>query len=375
MNLTAVAIADLIAFLLILAMLYSSRVKRSEPKIEFKIFSVISKLAAMACIVDFLMFYADGREGFLFKFLNLFGNTYCFITNPLFTLGWCLYIEFRLYNSMTRIKRMYRYIAIPAILMVVISLINLFIPIIFYIDDNNIYHRLPFSYAFYIVEFGYIIYSIYIVRQYEARYGKLRFFPVFVMLGPALTGCVIQAAFYGVSTIWVALAVGLTAIYMAMQNEFSYTDTLTGLYNRAYLDYLMETYSKDSENRLGGIMIDVDYFKEINDTYGHHIGDEALKDVARIIRLAKPDKAQAVRFAGDEFIILLKKSTDESLRKVKKSIQDEVKLFNENEGKQYTLSLSVGATLYDYEKDDSDSFFKKMDDNMYEEKKLKHSER
>ena len=53
-------------------------------------------------------------------------------------------------------------------------------------------------------------------------------------------------------------------------------------------------------------MVDVDYFKEINDTYGHHVGDEALIDVARILLFGKPDKAIAMRFAGDEFILLLK---------------------------------------------------------------------
>lgn len=375
MNLIAIAIADLIGFGLIMAMLYSSRVRRSEPRFEFKIFTAISMMSAAACIVDFLTFFSDGKAGAFFRFVNLFGSTYCFITNPVFTLGWCIYIEFRLYNSMARAKRIYRIVAIPATTMVVITLINLVFPIIFYIDQENVYHRLPFSYVFYVVEFGYIVYSIYIVRKYESRYGKLRFFPVYVMIGPAFTGCVIQAMFYGVSTIWVALSVGLTAIYMAMQNEFSYTDTLTGLFNRAYLDYLMESYTKDDDSKLGGIMIDVDYFKEINDTFGHHVGDEALKDVARVIRLAKPDMANAIRFAGDEFIILLKKSSEDSIKKVIQNIRDELALFNENEGRQYTLSLSIGYTLYDAAKDDSDSFFKKMDDNMYEEKKLKHAER
>ncbi len=375
MNLVAIGIADIIAFGLIMAMLYSSRVRRADPRIEYRIFTIISMMAAVACVIDFLMFYSDGKPGIVFKFINVIGNTFCFMTNPLFTFGWCMYIEFRLYNSLARAKRIYRFVALPVALMFLITILNLFVPIIFYIDADNVYHRLPFSYVFYVVEFGYIIYSIFVVRQYEARFGKLRFFPVYVMIGPAFTGCLVQALFYGVSTIWVALAVGLTAIYMAMQNEFSYTDILTGLYNRAYLDYLIETYTKDHDSKLGGIMIDVDYFKEINDTFGHHVGDEALKDVARVILLSKPDTANAIRFAGDEFIILLRKSSEDNIRQVVRDIRDELKLFNENEGRQYELSLSIGYTLYDPDKDNSDSFFKKMDDNMYEDKKLKHAER
>ena len=122
-------------------------------------------------------------------------------------------------------------------------------------------------------------------------------------------------------------------------------------------------------------MIDVDYFKKINDTFGHSVGDEALIDVARVLRFSKPDKALVVRFAGDEFILLMKDSTDESMQKIIKAIRDELDLFNDTEGRHYKLSLSIGYTLFDPEKDDVDSFFRHMDDNMYEEKTQKHSER
>ena len=195
------------------------------------------------------------------------------------------------------------------------------------------------------------------------------------MMGPVIAGCLIQLVFYGISLIWVSLAVGLTAIYMSLQNEFSYLDTLTGLYNRAFLDYILEQYSRDVGSRMGGIMIDVDRFKKLNDTFGHSVGDEALIDTARVITLSKPDKAVAVRFAGDEFILILKGTSEEALKRVVENIRDELDLFNETEGRQYQLSLSIGYTLFDPEKDNVDSFFRHMDDNMYEEKIRKHSER
>jgi diguanylate cyclase (GGDEF)-like protein len=195
------------------------------------------------------------------------------------------------------------------------------------------------------------------------------------MLGPIITGCAIQTLFYGISMIWVSLAVGLTAIYMATQNEFSYVDTLTGLYNRAYLDYQMETAARDNSCCLGGIMIDVDYFKLINDTYGHSAGDEALIDVARILLFSKPDKATAIRFAGDEFIILMKNASEQQMRKIMEDIKAELDIFNETEGRQYKLSLSLGYAIYDKDNDTSDSFFKHMDDNMYIEKSTHHEKR
>ncbi len=375
MNILAIAVADYVGFILLMAMLISSRIRRAAKVYEFKIFSVISIMSAIACIVDFFVFYCDGRPDFMSRFVNLFGNTYCFITNPIFTLGWCMFTELKLYKSRARIIKRYRFIMIPGVILVLSAIINLFVPIIFGIDENNVYYRLPFSYAFYFVEFCYIMYSFFIVRRYEAQYDKLRFFPIYLMIGPIFIGCSLQMIFYGISLIWVSVAVGITSIFMAIQNEYSYLDTLTGLYNRAYLDYLFDRYAKDPNSQLGGIMIDVDYFKQINDTFGHSVGDEALIDVARVITLSKPDKAMAVRFAGDEFILLMKGSTEEIIQKIVQNIRDEVDLFNDTEGREYNLSLSIGYTLFDAQNDDMDSFFKHMDDNMYEEKERKHSRR
>ncbi|MBP3196223.1 MAG: hypothetical protein J6N21_04370 [Butyrivibrio sp.] len=249
MNILAVAVADFVGLVLIIAMLDSSRIRRSEKRYEFQIFSAIALLSAISCVIDFLVFFSDGKSGAGFKIINMAGNTYSFIANPVFAISWCLFTEFKLYNSMSRVKRIYKYVAIPGAILGIVALINIFVPIIFYIDADNVYHRLPFSYAFYVVEFAYLIYSTYIVKKYEERYGKLRFFPLYLMIGPIVLGCFLQAAFYGISLIWVSLSVGLTAIYMSMQNEFSYQDTLTGLYNRAYLDYQLEMAAKDSNSR------------------------------------------------------------------------------------------------------------------------------
>jgi diguanylate cyclase (GGDEF)-like protein len=239
-------------------------------------------------------------------------------------------------------------------------------------DEQNRYVRLPFSYAYYVVDLFYLLFGIYILEKYQEKYGKVRFFPIFLMMGPVVMGCILQVFFYGISLIWVSLAVGMTSIYMSLQNEFSYQDKLTGLYNRAYLDYCLESALKGKGKGLGGIMIDVDYFKKINDTYGHSAGDEALVDVTRIINFSKPDKAIATRFAGDEFILLVKDTSDDEMKRIIKNIHDEVDLFNETEGREYKLSLSTGYAIYDPKSESLDDFLKHMDDNMYEEKNLKH---
>ena len=373
MNIGAVATSDFMGFILLIALLISSKIRRTDDKHpEFKIYTVIAILTMVACVVDFISFYVDGINKPGMRLVNILTNTFCFAANPLFVASWCLYEDLKLYRSMTRVKKIYTYAFIPAVIMVLIAIVNMFVPIIFRIDEQNVYSRLPFSYVYYIVDIGYVLFSIFIYKGYERRYGKIRFFPLYLMIGPIVLGCAIQVLIYGVSLMWISTAVGLTAIYMSIQNEFSYLDKLTGLYNRAYLDYLLETSTRE-KNNLGGIMIDVDYFKQINDTYGHSYGDEALIDVARILTFGKPDKAVALRFAGDEFIILIKGVSEKQLQSIITSIRDELKLFNETEERRYKLSLSLGGSIYEPAHDSIDNFLKRMDDAMYEEKKEKHS--
>ncbi len=374
MNLIAVAACDYIGIILLIALLISSRIRRADTShMEFRIFSFITIMTMVACVVDFFSFYLDGKSGTLMRVLCILCNTYSFIANPVFIACWCLYEDIKLYHSKKRVKRIYTYAFIPAIILALLAVANLFFPMVFYLDEFNVYHRLPLCYAYYLVDFGYLIFSIVILNRYEDRYGKVRFFPLYLIIGPIVMGCLLQNIFYGVSLIWVSMSVGLTAIYMSLQNEFSYLDKLTGLFNRAYLDYYLENCIKEKNTRMGGIMIDVDYFKSINDTFGHHAGDEALVDVARVILFAKPDKAVATRFAGDEFIILLKGTNDKEMQHIIKNLRDELDLFNETESREYKLSLSLGYALFEPGKDSLDIFLKQMDDNMYQEKDLKHS--
>lgn len=372
MNIVTILVADYVGFMLLVALLISSRIRRSQGNLELKVYTIITILAMIACIVDFFSFFADGRSGCLWKAVNLIGNTYCFVVNPVFISAWCLYEDLKLYKSISRVKRIYRYAFIPALILVIAAITNMFFPIIFYLDEMNVYHRLPLSYAFYFVDLCYLLHSGAVLKKYEKQYGKISFFPLYLMAVPVVLGCALQMMFYGVSLIWVSIAVGLTSIYMSLQNEFSYLDTLTNLYNRAYLDYKMESMLKEKNPKVGAIMIDVDFFKSINDTFGHSTGDEALVDVARVIVFSKPDKAIATRFAGDEFILLVNNTNDNEMKKIIESIRDELKYFNETENRPYKLSLSLGYTLFDPDRDTTDTFFKRMDDNMYVEKSEKH---
>ncbi len=128
-----------------------------------------------------------------------------------------------------------------------------------------------------------------------------------------------------------------------------FEDDLTGIYNRRFLlNYLQHKVSWDSlESRpVSLLMMDLDYFKEINDTYGHDVGDKALIWVAGLAKKLSGDKGLAIRYGGDEFMILMPGADKESVLKVGEALMQQIhnERFDLDEvGDDLNITISVGV--------------------------------
>lgn len=101
----------------------------------------------------------------------------------------------------------------------------------------------------------------------------------------------------------------------ALKNEIIFTDCLTGLYNRVYLEFLHKRACNKKDCWVSGIMIDLNGFKQINDNYGHAEGDLALCIVADLLRKSFSEYGVVTRYAGDEFVIMLNTTDDQLIQK------------------------------------------------------------
>ncbi|MGA1795824.1 MAG: diguanylate cyclase domain-containing protein [bacterium] len=132
-----------------------------------------------------------------------------------------------------------------------------------------------------------------------------------------------------------------------------FEDELTGLYNRRYLHHHLQfkiPWNDPEDHPLSLIMIDVDHFKEINDSYGHNMGDEALVWIAHILKEVSGDEAIPVRYAGDEFVVLLpfqdKKAAFEVAERMLRRVQEQPFHSSENDRDMpITLSMGIATTL------------------------------
>jgi diguanylate cyclase (GGDEF)-like protein len=133
--------------------------------------------------------------------------------------------------------------------------------------------------------------------------------------------------------------------------ESSVTDQLTGFYNRKFLDEFADTIATPQAERAGitygVLMIDIDFFKLINDKYGHDVGDDAIRVVSKVIKNSIRASDLAIRFGGEEFLVLLYNCKEEFILEVAEKIRltfASEKIFTGKES--FSKTLSIGAAFY-----------------------------
>jgi len=137
--------------------------------------------------------------------------------------------------------------------------------------------------------------------------------------------------------------------------RLSVTDGLTGLANRQHLEALLTSEilrSRRYRTPLTLVMLDVDYFKSVNDTFGHQEGDEVLITVAAIIKNLCRSQDVAARYGGEEFLLILPETNGAGARVIAERVREEVESHQFNhEGKAHSVTISCGIAEINNEKD------------------------
>ncbi len=166
---------------------------------------------------------------------------------------------------------------------------------------------------------------------------------------------------------FVSIGVDITA--KKCLEELASIDKLTGLYNRRMIDEFInievEKHKRNPYDGLSVIMIDIDYFKNVNDTFGHQIGDMVLSQSAKLMIENSRKSDIKGRFGGEEFIIICPQTTAESALRLAEKIRTTIESFKFEEVGYKTISLGI-STFED--NDTVESLIKKADIALYQAK-------
>jgi diguanylate cyclase (GGDEF)-like protein len=152
------------------------------------------------------------------------------------------------------------------------------------------------------------------------------------------------------------------------------TDELTGAYNRRFLDDALASQlelARNSGNPLSLLMVDLDYFREINDNYGHEAGDRSIVEVVKVINRMLRESDILARFGGDEFTILLPDTPGETALDMAERTRLEVEskgILKGYGGRETGLTLSIGISSFPEHADDVKKLKEMADQALYRAK-------
>lgn len=135
--------------------------------------------------------------------------------------------------------------------------------------------------------------------------------------------------------------------------QFAFTDYLTGLKTRGYFEQQLELEIKRAQRKstlFSLLMIDIDHFKALNDHYGHHVGDQVLRDVASILMKDMREVDTVARYGGEEFVIILPETVGPGAMLVAERLRrgvEQSKFFAGSPDAVERLSISIGISVYE----------------------------
>jgi diguanylate cyclase (GGDEF)-like protein len=157
--------------------------------------------------------------------------------------------------------------------------------------------------------------------------------------------------------LWILSLVAENQLTRESANEglirFAFTDFLTGLKTRGYFEQQLELEIKRSERKkqyFALLMLDIDWFKQLNDRYGHHAGDQVLRDVASLLTKDMREVDTVARYGGEEFVIILPETTGPGAmfvaQRLRKSVE-QARFFAGSPRAIEHLTISIGIAIFD----------------------------
>jgi len=172
-------------------------------------------------------------------------------------------------------------------------------------------------------------------------------------------------------------AISLTCVNLDLKRQLQYDaihDPLTGLYNRRYFEEnLLREIMKSRRVPIvfNVLMIDVDNFKQINDKYGHQMGDEVLKAISNMFRHDVRVSDVACRFGGEEFIIMMETSLEYGYKRAEQLRKNVAALtFHTGDQTLSNVTISIGLAAYPKHGDSMEALIKNSDEALYKAKSL-----
>lgn len=358
----------------LIMLLFISNASRRHTKILLaeRYFLEMSLATAILLISDIIWPLVDGVKLPGFRLLNIIINLVYMVLMGFIGFLWIVYVDFKVRRRLdsSHYKRVTMF-SIPMLVLLVLTLTSPKTHILFYIDENNCYHRGKLMWIRICVMNLYVLWAAVLtlvgIKRQKTKQKKDEMRALLQFIFFPIIGIFMQLFYMNLPFAAVGISLSVLLVFINVQNKQISIDALTGINNRRqltlYVDSELSALSKKGE--LYYLIMDVDKFKSINDTYGHLEGDNALIKIASLLNsLCEKQNDFVARYGGDEFVIVCRRHNEAEVEALKQEILSAVSKLNDEGTLPYTLSLSVGSAKFDTSKS-NDEIFAEADKKLY----------
>ncbi|MDO9628731.1 MAG: GGDEF domain-containing protein, partial [Acholeplasmataceae bacterium] len=337
---------SLFSLILLIIMFVITKIKKDVITFSSTLFYWIIVFNIIGLIAEVVSWVVDEKVGLLNYLLSYSSNLMVFISAPIIAGLWASYLDYKLFSNKKRIHKRYFYM-IPALITIIIMLFNFRFPLYFSIDrETNVYTSGNLLILQYVFIYSIYLYLVYLVVKNRKTKDSIAVKGIMIFLFFPIVGSIAQFFYGNLLFTWSSLAMSVMVVYIFMETTSGSLDYLTKLYSRKILEIYINSLIEDKKDFFV-IMMDLDRFKEVNDLFGHSIGDKVLVEFSKIIKDCEPNyNLFASRLGGDEFLLVLKHSTEEVPKKFIDQMNQKVSSHNYLSKFKF-LSFSAGLVKYD----------------------------
>ncbi|MDR2923790.1 MAG: GGDEF domain-containing protein [Treponema sp.] len=324
--------------------------------------------ALIAIITDSISRFFSGNSGrVIFSLLNMDIPLFLIAQNCTYYLS-AVFIDYFAHRNIRRSKKFMAIIAVFLALYSISVIINMRFGYYFTISPDNRYMpgklyplRLFLSYGSGLLIIANMLFSFH-------DFKRLQFFLFSLFLVITGIGAVADIVFKEGSLAWPCFTAGILYMYFFIIQSDLMIDSLTGIGNRSgFNEFISKLSRQNTRLAYSIVMLDLDKFKDINDNLGHLEGDNALRDIAMIIKSCIRRSDFAARYGGDEFVIATE--ADYDIQRLMNRIQEAIDLQNKKRLRPYQIYISYGYDVFETKSGETIfDFLAKIDAKMYKQK-------
>ena len=283
-----------------------------------------------------------------------------------------IFIDYIVFKNTLRTKRIIAFSYIYFVLHAIVLLINFNHGFYFYISSDNVFEWGNHFYIRILISLIPALFGLGMLAFGHSSFMRSHIIVTFVAVIFFALGAAADVLFETVGLLWPLGTSALLYAYLFVIRTESRIDPLTGIGNRYSFNIFTDKLSRLKTGDLWAIvMIDMDHFKKINDTLGHLEGDNALCDMATIIRDSTGKKDFAFRYGGDEFVLTteVQKDGENEITLLMDKIKNKIEQYNSQNIRPFKLEISYGYGIYAADGSQPiESFLQHIDSLMYKNK-------